>query len=64
MFELERALRVGRNLSVYAVGVGLLVIAALGLANAISLSTLAAAPLFACGLVLIFVVHEYFGGPI
>ncbi|MEY7849493.1 hypothetical protein AB7C87_09900 [Natrarchaeobius sp. A-rgal3] len=64
MFNAGRAIRVGRNLAVYAVGVGLLVVAALGLAGAIDLSTIVAAPLFVVGLALVFVVHEYFGGPV
>ncbi|MDQ2049791.1 hypothetical protein RBH26_04780 [Natronolimnohabitans sp. A-GB9] len=64
MFEADQALRIGRNLLVYAVGVGLLVVAALGLADAIALSSALAASLFVVGLVLVFVVHEYFGGPV
>ncbi|WP_049889256.1 hypothetical protein [Natronolimnohabitans innermongolicus] len=64
MFETERVLRVGRNLAIYAVGVGLLVVAALGLADAIELSTAVAAPLFVAGLLLVLIVHEYFGGPV
>ncbi|NGM69493.1 hypothetical protein G6M89_10835 [Natronolimnobius sp. AArcel1] len=64
MFELGQVLRIGRNLAVYTVGVGLLVVAALGLADAIELEALVAAPLFVVGLALVFVVHEFFNGPV
>ena len=64
MFDTSQALRIGRNLLVYTVGVALLVVAALGLADAIALETIIAAPLFVVGLVLVLVVHEYFGGPV
>ncbi|AXR77755.1 hypothetical protein [Natrarchaeobaculum sulfurireducens] len=64
MFDTSQALRIGRNLLVYTVGVALLVVAALGLADAIDLETIIAAPLFVVGLVLVLVVHEHFGGPV
>lgn len=56
--------RLGRNLLVYAAGVSLLIVAALGMAEAIDVSMVVAAPLFVVGLVLVLIVHEYFGGPI
>ncbi|EMA47150.1 hypothetical protein [Halobiforma nitratireducens] len=64
MFEATQALRIGRNLLVYAVGVGLFVVGALGMADAIDLSTTMAIPLFVAGLALVVIVHEYFGGPV
>ncbi len=64
MFDTSQVLRIGRNLLVYTAGVSLLVVAALGLADAIDLETVVAAPLFVVGLVLVLVVHEYFGGPV
>ena len=64
VFESARVARIGRNLAVYAVGVALLVVAALGLADAIALSTAFAAPLFVAGLALVLVVHEYLDGPV
>ncbi|RQH00480.1 hypothetical protein [Natrarchaeobius oligotrophus] len=64
MFEVTQPVRVGRNLLIYAVGVALLVVAALGLADARDVSTVVAVPLFVAGLALVFVVHEYFGGPV
>ncbi|OVE84387.1 hypothetical protein [Natronolimnobius baerhuensis] len=64
MFELGQVLRIGRNLVVYTVGVGLLIVAALGLADAIELEALVAVPLFVVGLALVLVVHEYFDGPV
>lgn len=63
MFESIGLLEVGRNLLIYATGVGILVVAALGLADAIDLSTRIAIPLFALGLILVLVVHEVFDGP-
>ncbi|ARS91909.1 hypothetical protein [Natrarchaeobaculum aegyptiacum] len=63
MFESIQPLEVGRNLVVYAIGVAILVVAALGLADAIDLSTQIAIPLFALGLILVIVVHEVFDGP-
>lgn len=53
-----------RNLSIYAVGVGAAVAGALGLAEAIALSTPLAVGLFAVGISLVIVVHEYLGGPV
>lgn len=63
MFESIKPFEVGRNLVVYAVGVGSLVVAALGLAGAIDLSVQISIPLFALGLGLVLVVHEVFDGP-
>ncbi|ELY45836.1 hypothetical protein [Natronorubrum tibetense] len=53
-----------RNLSIYAVGVGLAAAGALGLAEAIELSSPIAAALFITGLVTVVAVHEYLGGPL
>lgn len=53
-----------RNLSVYAIGVGLAVAGALGLAEAIELSIPFAAILFTAGLAVVVLVHEYLGGPL
>ncbi|AFZ74091.1 hypothetical protein [Natronobacterium gregoryi] len=64
MLEINRLLAFGRNLLVYAAGVGLLVVGALGVAGAIDLSTIVAGPLFVAGLILVVGVHEYFGGPV
>ncbi|WP_170830992.1 hypothetical protein [Natronobacterium texcoconense] len=64
MFETAQVLRIGRNLVVYAVGVGLLVAGALGMADAIDLTTTVAIPSFVVGLLLVLFVHEYFGGPV
>ncbi|ELY97475.1 hypothetical protein C482_12659 [Natrialba chahannaoensis JCM 10990] len=64
MFDSAQALRIGRNLVLYAGGVGLLVVGALGLAAAIDLTASIAAVLFVVGLVLVLIVHEYFGGPV
>lgn len=63
MFESIDLYDVGRNLLIYAVGVAVLVVAALGLAGAIDLSTWLALSLFALGLVLVLTVHEVFDGP-
>lgn len=56
--------RLVRNLGVYAVGVALAVTGALGLAGAIVLSPLFAGSLLIVGLALVFVVHEFLGGPV
>ena len=63
MIDTADLLRVGRNLAIYAVAVGVLVVAALGMAGAIDLSLVLAVPLFLVGLALIFFVHESLGGP-
>jgi len=55
--------RVGRNLTIYAVAVGLLVVAALGMAGAFELSLVLTVPMFLVGPALIFFVHESLGGP-
>jgi len=64
MFSAGNIGRLLRNLSVYAVGVGLAVAGALGLAAAIELSTVIATVLFIVGLVAVVAVHEYLGGPL
>lgn len=64
MFEVNRVLRIGRNLLVYAAGVGSFVAGVLGMAGAIELSMAVAVPLFVGGLTLVLIVHEYFGGPV
>lgn len=64
MFESIDTVGVLRNFVVYAVGVGLAVAGALGLAEAIELSVPIAAVLFVMGLVVVVSVHEYMGGPI
>lgn len=53
-----------RNLSLYALGVGLAVAGALGLAAAINLLLPLAAMLFIVGLAIVVGVHEYLGGPV
>lgn len=64
MFETEAASSHVRNLVIYAVGVGLAVLGALGISEAIELSIVLAALAFVCGLALVVSVHEYFGGPV
>ncbi|SNR26202.1 hypothetical protein [Halorubrum vacuolatum] len=63
MLETTEVARVARNLVIYGIAVGLLVYAALGLAEAIELSVAIAIPLFLVGLALIFFVHESLDGP-
>lgn len=53
-----------RNVGVYLIGVAIAVAGALGLSGAIELHVPVSALLFAAGLALVIVVHEYFGGPI
>ncbi len=62
MIESNGKAALARNLSIYTVGVGMTVAGALGIAAAIELSALIAWPLFLAGLVLVLIVHEYFGG--
>ncbi|SDJ67118.1 hypothetical protein [Natronorubrum texcoconense] len=64
MFESVALQSVLRNFSIYGVGVALAVVGALGLSEAIDLSTLIAAVCFAAGLLIVVAVHEYLGGPI
>ncbi|WP_117368896.1 hypothetical protein [Natrarchaeobaculum sulfurireducens] len=64
MFESADTYGVVRNLAIYAVGVGLAVAGALGLAEAIDLSIAVAAICFVVGLAFVVSVHEYLGGPI
>lgn len=64
MVSVSNSVRLLRNLSIYAVGIGLAVAGALGLAAAIELSTLLAVVLFVGGLVVVIAVHEFFDGPI
>lgn len=54
----------GRNIGVYAIGVGLVTAGALGLADAIALPIAAAGGFFALGLLFVLFVHERWGGPI
>lgn len=53
-----------RNTTIYAIGLGLAIIGALGLANAIDLGDLIAGSVFVVGLLLIFAVHEWLDGPL
>lgn len=64
MLESIDTLGLLRNLAIYAVGVGLAVAGALGLAEAIALSSPIAVALFVAGLIAVVAVHEYLGGPI
>ena len=64
MFEIRNLSTGVRNLSIYALGVGLAVAGALGLAEAIRLSFVASLLLFVFGLVIVIAVHEYLEGPI
>lgn len=64
MFESASIGSIARNLSIYAVGVGLSVVGALGLADAIELLSVLSAVLFVGGLVIVLLVHEYLGGPV
>lgn len=52
------------NLVIYAIGVGLAVAGALGLAGAIEFDVILAAVLFVAGLAAVVAVHEYRGGPV
>ncbi len=56
--------RTGRNLTIYAFGLGLSVTGALGLAAAIALHWVVSLMLFIVGLGAILLVHERFDGPI
>lgn len=53
-----------RNLAVYAVGVGLAVAGALGMAGAIALHPALSVGLLTLGLIAVLTVHEFLGGPI
>lgn len=64
MIEFAEVSTTLRNLLVYAVGVGLAVTGALGLADAIELDVSISAVLFGIGLVTVVAVHEYFDGPL
>lgn len=63
MFEQSRVATLGRNLSIYLIGVALAIAGALGLAEAIELSFPLAALLFIAGLASVLFVHEYLDGP-
>ncbi|RQG91548.1 hypothetical protein EA462_06205 [Natrarchaeobius halalkaliphilus] len=64
MFESVDTLGTIRNLGVYAIGVGLAAVGALGLADAIDFSIVLSGAFFVLGLALVVAVHEFFGGPI
>ncbi len=64
MFQRVSVLDIARNLAIYAVGVALAVVGALGLVEAIALSPVVASALFVVGLVIVIAVHEYLGGPL
>ncbi len=64
MFEIKNLSTGVRNLSIYALGVGLAVAGALGLAEAIRLSFFVSLLLFTLGLVIVIAVHEYLEGPV
>lgn len=51
-------------LAIYAVGVGLAVVGALGLVDGVSMSTPLAVTGFLAGLGLVILVHERLGGPL
>lgn len=63
MFESTTTTGVARNLLIYAVGVGLAVAGALGIAEAVELALPLAFVLFVAGLAVVLYVHEYLGGP-
>lgn len=53
-----------RNLAVYLIGVGLAVVVALGLVEAIELAPSLSAAAFGLGLAAVVAVHEYLDGPL
>lgn len=55
--------RLGLNLILYAIGVGMSVAGALGLVQQIELQFLASSVLFLVGLVIVIAVHEWLDGP-
>ena len=55
--------RLGLNLILYAIGVGMSVAGALGLVQQIELQFLASSVLFLVGLVIVIAVHEGLDGP-
>ena len=64
MYELSTHAGLLRNFAIYLAGVGLAVVGALGLAEAIQLSLPLAGGFFVVGLAAVVAVHEYFDGPI
>lgn len=64
MFKSKYLLELIRNLSIYVIGTSLAVTGALGLAEAIDISTTLSALLFATGILLVIAVHEFLGGPV
>ncbi|NUE01213.1 hypothetical protein HUB97_01720 [Halorubraceae archaeon YAN] len=64
VFGLENPGQLLRNFVLYSVGVGLLAVGALGLADAIELSVMISVIAFTIGIGAVLVVHEYLGGPI
>lgn len=53
-----------RNILVYLLGIGCLVVGSLGLVEAISLSKVVAVGFFLIGLGLVLTVHELLDGPL
>jgi hypothetical protein len=64
MFDSVAAGAVVRNLGIYAVGVALAAVGALGLAGAIELVSALSAALLVVGLAIVVFVHERLGGPV
>jgi hypothetical protein len=63
MFESVEPVHLVRNLGVYAIGVFVAVVGAIGLIDVIDVPTAAAGALFVFGLVIVLAVHEYLDGP-
>lgn len=63
MAETTSASNLAASLGIYLVGVALAVTGALGLAEAIELSSALSIPLFAVGIGFVVFVHERLGGP-
>lgn len=56
--------KTGRNVILYAIGVGLATVGALGLAEAISIPFVIAVGSFVVGLLVVVFVHERLDGPL
>ncbi|MCU4752782.1 hypothetical protein OB919_12485 [Halobacteria archaeon AArc-curdl1] len=63
MLESQEIGVLGRNLGVYAIGVVLAIVGALGLVEILSVSMPVAILAFVGGIGLVLFVHEYLGGP-
>lgn len=63
MLESIEPVALARNLSIYAVGVLLAIVGALGMAAAVDLDPLIATPSLFVGLAIVIAVHEFLGGP-